>query len=71
MARATATPATLCARAAALCVSGLQPYVFLLQELAVCEVVAARTAAHAARRPAHGPTAESTFGAVPLLGLTL
>ena len=42
----------------------------LAQELAICEVVAARTAArtaHGARHPAHGPTAEAVE-AVDLLG---
>ena len=38
----------------------------LAQELAICEVVAARTA-HGTRHPAHGPTAE-VVEAVPLLG---
>ena len=41
----------------------------LAQELAICEVVAARTA-HGTRHPAHGPTAEAAEAAeaVDLLG---
>ena len=51
-------PATLYVRAVTVRV--------LAQELAICEVVAARTA-HGTRHPAHGPTAEAVE-AVDLLG---